>query len=102
MRFNLNYLLSLIITPTALAYIGEPCYSGKGICILKSKCVMSSGQKGSAKTYKNYCLNDSSDILCCIKKVTRLTNGTPLDNTGLCKNVSECPTNKNDIYSNQC
>jgi len=102
MRFNLKYLLALVVVPSALAYIEEPCLLGEGVCLPKSKCVMSAGQKGSARTIPLLCLHDPSDVVCCIKTVTQLTDGTKLTNTGVCKNVSECPVNKNDIYSNQC
>ncbi|ORX43129.1 hypothetical protein BCR36DRAFT_304500, partial [Piromyces finnis] len=103
MRLNLKCLLTLLV-PLALAKVEDPCTApgGEGVCIDKSLCKMSSGQKGTATTYTGYCKNDPANILCCVKKVTQLTNGTNLSKAGVCKNVSKCPTNSNTLYSNQC
>jgi len=106
MRFSLKKaLLALVAAPAVLAYIDQPCTPGanlQGVCVKKSQCVMQKGQAGSAKTYKGFCKNDPADVLCCVKKVTKLTNGNTLANAGTCKNVSQCPSASNILYSNQC
>jgi len=106
MRFNLkNIILALVAAPAVLGKLDGPCTNGsnqQGVCVKKSQCVMQSGQAGSANTYKGYCPEDPADVLCCVKNVSKLTNGQTLSTTGRCKNVSQCPTSSNTIYSNQC
>jgi len=102
MRFNLkNIILALVAAPAVLGKLDGPCTNGsnqQGVCVKKSQCVMQSGQAGSANTYKGYCPEDPADVLCCVKNVSKLTNGQTLSTTGRCKNVSQCPTSSNTIY----
>jgi len=103
----IEILHTIIILPVtfALSKLYENCYveseSKYGVCVNKNNCKMLEGQKGNAKLYQGFC-EGSSEIQCCIKTVTTLTNGTNLPNEGTCKNVNECPTNSNTLYSDQC
>ncbi|OUM64392.1 carbohydrate-binding module family 18 protein [Piromyces sp. E2] len=72
----------------------------EGVCVKKSDCVMKEGQVGSAKYYPGFCLSDSEDVLCCVKTVSQLSDGTKLLSEGICKNISECPANQR--IKNQC
>jgi len=104
MHLNLKYLFALVAAPLALANIEDPCNANgqAGVCLRTTDCKLQSGQQGSAYTIRGYCPKDPSNVLCCIKTVSRLTTGQYLSNPGRCKNVSQCSTSTNTIYNNQC
>lgn len=102
MVFNSKLIISLLsLASFALAYIDQPCFPsgnvGEGACVKKSTCIISTGQEGTAKTYSGLCPNDPTDVLCCIKTLTKLKDGT--SKSGRCINANNCKT---ETVSGQC
>jgi len=99
------YIILILPAIFALSDLNEKCYvksvNKYGVCVNKNNCKVTKGQKGSAKSYKNLC-KGSSNIQCCIKTVNTLKNGTKLSSVGTCKNVNDCPTTSNTLYSGEC
>ena len=88
-----------IITLFALvfSYIDQPCIAGKygnGVCVKKRSCALYGYQQGNAISYvgsaPNWpCPNDPSDVICCVKDVTRLRDGIT-NKKGRCLNIKQC------------
>jgi len=100
MHFNSKLLVALLaIVPSTFAYIDQPCNAGsygRGVCIKKSQCNLVGQQVGTTIKYTGYapnwpCPNDPDDVICCVKKVTRLRDGKT-KKSGRCLNTSECKT----------
>ena len=100
--FTIITLLSLVFS-----YIDQPCNAGKlgnGVCVKSDSCTLYGGQKGSAYAYIGSaprwpCPNDPSDVICCVKQVTRLRDGITYK-TGNCLNVKQCKGSVVD--TNEC
>jgi hypothetical protein len=97
MYYFLKLIITLLFVHFAFAYIDQPCNAGsygRGVCVKKSSCVMYNGQIGSATPYAGSspnwpCPNDPSDVICCVKILTRLRDGITKI-SGRCLNVNEC------------
>ena len=96
MNYVLKLLIVLLVTQFSFSYIDQPCdggSNGKGVCVLETDCIMYSGQKGSAIAYAGSapnwpCPNDPNDVICCVKTLTQLKDGTATN--GRCLNINEC------------
>ena len=71
----------------------DGCSNGRGVCVQESDCIIYQGQKGSAISYAGSapnwpCPEDGNDVICCIKTVTQLLDGTSTN--GRCLNINEC------------
>ena len=90
MYFTKLFIIALIAitAPYALAALNGACRAGshgKGVCVHTSECVLTKGQKGSAKYYKGYCPNDPADVMCCVK-IVKVSSSKK----GRCLNVNQC------------
>ena len=92
----MKYFTIISLLFLVFSYIDEPCDSGpinKGICVEKSSCTLYGKQIGTAyyyngKTPEWLCPNDPPDVICCVKRITTLRDGTKME--GKCKNVRQC------------
>ena len=93
----MKYFIIITLLSLVFSYIDQTCNAGKlgyGVCVKKSSCVLYGNQKGSAYAYIGSaprwpCPNDPSDVICCVKQVTRLRDGITYK-TGRCLNVKQC------------
>jgi len=102
MRFNFKYLSALFVLPSVFGYIDQPCHIaglGEGVCVKASNCAKYNGQTDKLIPFgiKRACLNDPKDVICCVKKAVVQKDGDK--RIGRCRNVSHCPTSKNEIIN---
>ena len=92
----MKYFTIIILFFFVFSYIDEPCDAGsfgKGVCVEKSSCKLFNKQEGYAYEYvggapKWPCPNDPPDVICCVKHLTRLSNGEKEE--GRCLNSKHC------------
>ena len=88
-------IVALIIS--IYSYIDQPCNAGSygmGVCVRKSSCSLYGSQQGKVISYvgsaPNWpCPNDPSDVICCVKTVSRLRDGVTYT-SGRCLNINQC------------
>ena len=91
-----SYIIITLFT-LIFSYIDQPCNAGTygmGVCVKKSSCTLYGRQQGRAISYAGRapnwpCPNDPSNVICCVKVVTRLKNGVA-NKEGRCLNVNQC------------
>jgi uncharacterized protein YraI len=92
---KLYIIITLLVS--IFSYIDQPCSAGKygnGVCVKKSSCTLYGRQQGTVFSYvgkaPNWpCPNDPSDVICCVKEVTRLKDGVT-NKKGRCLNINQC------------
>ncbi|ORX80760.1 hypothetical protein BCR32DRAFT_293654 [Anaeromyces robustus] len=107
MKFSIKLISSLLTITSAYAYLDEACIAGKygyGVCEKKSDCIMKKNQIGNvnyleATTSYNPCPDDSKDVVCCVKEISKLSTGEYVSNipgvkkgatSAVCQNAREC------------
>ena len=96
MKKFLKLLITLLFAQFSFSYIDQPCdggSNGRGVCVKERDCILYEGQKGSAIPYAGSapnwpCPEDGKDVICCIKTLTQLNDGTATN--GRCLNINEC------------
>ncbi len=91
-----SYIILTLFT-LIFSYIDQPCNAGTygmGVCVKKSSCTLYGRQQGRAISYAGRapnwpCPKDPSNVICCVKVVTRLKNGVA-NKEGRCLNVNQC------------
>lgn len=82
MKIKFYIIITLLVS--IFSYIDQPCNAGnngKGVCVKRSSCKLYGNQQGKVIAYKGSapnwpCPNDPTDVICCVKEVTRLRDGT--------------------------
>ena len=93
----MKFYIIIILFVSIFSYIDQPCSAGNygnGVCVKKSSCTLYGRQQGTIFKYvgkaPNWpCPNDPSDVICCVKEVTRLRDGVT-NKKGRCLNVKQC------------
>ena len=94
---KMKIYIAITLLASIFSYIDQPCNAGKygrGVCVKKKSCTLYGSQQGSVFSYvgsaPNWpCPNDPSDVICCVKEVTRLRDGVT-KKQGRCLNIKEC------------
>ena len=100
----MKYFTIISLLFLVFSYIDEPCDSGpfeKGVCVEKSSCTLYGKQRGEAyyydwKTPEWSCPNDPPDVICCVKRIAKLRDGTIQE--GKCLNVRQCKGSVVDTF----
>ena len=96
----MKYFTIITLVSLVFSYIDQPCNAGEygnGVCVKRSSCTLYGNQIGFVHAYAGSaprwpCPNDPSDVICCVKHVTRLRDGITYK-TGNCLNVNQCKGN---------
>ncbi|ORX80759.1 hypothetical protein BCR32DRAFT_327577 [Anaeromyces robustus] len=113
MRFSYKLLTVFLVSPSfVFGRTDDRCFKQvgnkkiEGVCVYDYQCEKQRGQIASVEKYEGSypnwpCPNDPDNVICCIKSVTKLTNGDTLRNDapGRCININYCNTNDNYLIS---
>ena len=101
---KIKFYIFIILLVSIFSYIDQPCNAGnngKGVCVKRSSCKLYGNQVGKVISYEGSspnwpCPNDPADVICCVKEVTRLRDGTY--KSGRCLNINQCKTSTVNTY----
>ena len=79
----MKFYTNITLFASVFSYIDQPCIAGKygnGVCVKKSSYTLYGKQQGKIIPYTGSSPNwpypnDLSDVICCVKEITRLRDG---------------------------